>query len=192
MASALNPDGPGEQMLVKMLANRESLTHGHGEQKAEPSPGRRVPSMNRPFMQGEEDPEGDSEPPPEGDDNTGAPAAAVFTEVGNTQTPTGQRVLLEFKDLLNLPLPLEPVPDLIGLRQALLHEFPHAAEVCDAILRDLVGRSHVAIRPVLLIGPPGCGKTTFAMRLAELLDLPTEVYACGGVADAAFAGTARR
>ncbi|MBB5693577.1 AAA family ATPase [Muricoccus pecuniae] len=192
LASALDPDGPGEQMLLKMLTNREALLQKDGHQEADPHRRRRAPSMIRPFMPVEDEPEEDGEPHAEVDAETGALAAVVFTEVGNTQTPAGQRVLLEFRDLLNLPLPLEPVPDSAGLREALLHEFPHAAEVCDAILQDLVGRSHVAFRPVLLVGPPGCGKTTFAMRLAELLDLPMEVYGCGGVSDAALAGTARR
>ncbi|WP_161993794.1 AAA family ATPase [Muricoccus nepalensis] len=191
LPSALGPDGPGEQMLVKMLTNREALLRQSRGQEADPPRGRRAPSMIRPFMQEEDEPE-DGEPPTEADAEADAPTAVVFTEVGSAQTPAGQRVLLEFKDLLNLPLPLEPVPDLADLRKALLYEFPHAAVVCDAILQDFVGRSHVALRPVLLVGPPGCGKTTFAMRLAELLDLPMEVYGCGGVSDSAFAGTARQ
>jgi MoxR-like ATPase len=54
------------------------------------------------------------------------------------------------------------------------------------ILRDLVARDFIAMRPTVLVGPPGCGKTTFAQRLGELLGLPFETYPCASVNDSSF------
>jgi hypothetical protein len=90
------------------------------------------------------------------------------------------------------PLDLVPVPDLVPLRTDLVAEFPYAAEVIDAVLGDLAGHRSIRMRPVLLLGPPGCGKSRLARRLFELLGLPAITYPCGGVSDSAFAGTARR
>jgi ATP-dependent Lon protease len=64
--------------------------------------------------------------------------------------------------------------------------------VIDAVLGDLAGRRSIRMRPVLLVGPPGCGKSRLARHLFERLGLPAITFPCGGVSDSAFAGTARR
>ena len=48
------------------------------------------------------------------------------------------------------------------------------------------------MRPTVLVDPPGCGKTTFAQRLGELLELPLETYPGGAINESSLAGTARR
>jgi len=90
------------------------------------------------------------------------------------------------------PLDLIPVPELAPLRADLVAEFPYATKVIDAVLGDLAGRRSIRMKPILLVGPPGCGKSRLARRLFDLLDLPTVTFPCGGVSDSAFAGTARR
>lgn len=101
-------------------------------------------------------------------------------------------VARDFEAVDGEPLDLVPVPDLVPLRTDLVAEFPHAAEVIDAVLGDLAGRRSIRMRPVLLVGSPGCGKSRLGRRLFELLDLPAITYPCGGISDSAFAGTARR
>ncbi|WP_082012354.1 AAA family ATPase [Belnapia sp. F-4-1] len=187
--------GPGEHMVEKMLANRSALLGSSSTPKSADQPARRSDTA-QPFVQHEyseeEEPEENASSDERSLESLDAPAAVVFTAVGNPQTSGGQNLLRDFKELLGTPLPLAPVPNLIELRRSLLTEFPYADRVCNAILADLVGRPHVALTPVVLVGPPGCGKTSFAVRLTQLLGLPFEVFGCGGVADAAFAGTARR
>ena len=48
------------------------------------------------------------------------------------------------------------------------------------------------LRPTVLLGPPGCGKSRFARRLAEELGAPYELIPCGGMSDSALGGTPRR
>ncbi len=68
--------------------------------------------------------------------------------------------------MLGQPMPLSETGDLPARRSALLAEFPYAANVVDFVLSDLVSKPTVQIRPVLLTGSPGNGKTHFARRLA--------------------------
>lgn len=62
---------------------------------------------------------------------------------------------------------------LYGLRQ----EFPWAMEACQKIegmaeMAVSVGQPLFQLPPLLLVGPPGCGKTRFAERLAQLAGVP--------------------
>jgi hypothetical protein len=88
--------------------------------------------------------------------------------------------------------PLVRVPDLATAREILVAEFPYAADIVDAVLRDLVGRPHVVVRPLLLVGSPGSGKTRFARRLAEVLGLGWQVHGCGGASDSTILSTSRQ
>jgi hypothetical protein len=116
----------------------------------------------------------------------------IFTSIGNDSTSEGKRVVKEFEKLLNTALPLPPVPDLARVRERLVEEFPYAIAVIDDLLNRLVGRDHVHIRPTVLVGRPGCGKTRLARRLCEELAVPFELVSCGGLSDSAIGGTARR
>lgn len=87
--------------------------------------------------------------------------------------------------------PLGRVGDLVAARAELVAEFPYAEGIVDAVLRDLAGRPHVYVRPVLLVGPPGSGKTRLARRLAAVLGLGFQVYSASGSSDASFLSTSR-
>jgi hypothetical protein len=113
-------------------------------------------------------------------ENIESSGVVVLAGVGNSQSPDGRRVAAEFKAILGKRLPLTPTPDLTDAHRRLLAEFPHAGQVIKTILQPLSGRQHVALPPTALIGLPGCGKTTFAIRLAELLMPPFETIPCGG------------
>ena len=116
----------------------------------------------------------------------------VLREVGNASVSQGKQVEREFKNIVGRPLSIPSVPDLLSVRAALVAEFPHASPVVDQFLRELVGRSHIQLRPTILLGQPGSGKSRFARRLTEELGAPFEVVPCGGISDGSLGGTPRR
>lgn len=80
---------------------------------------------------------------------------------------------------------------------ALQAEFPWADQAVDRVgkllrIRSLFGSPDLSVPPILLVGPPGCGKSRFARRMAELLCLPFQPIAIGGTTDGkALIGTSR-
>ena len=80
-----------------------------------------------------------------------------------------KEIMTPLQSVINVALPLAKAPPLHEARQELLREFPYAADVIDFALADLVGRATVHLRPLLLVGEPGGGKSRFAQRLAEVL-----------------------
>ncbi len=73
-----------------------------------------------------------------------------------------------------LPVMEWPSPD---VWRSLRQEFPWALEACQAIemmaeLATFVGQATFRLPPILLVGPPGSGKTRLAQRLAALSGVP--------------------
>jgi ATP-dependent Lon protease len=108
------------------------------------------------------------------------------------KNPKMREVVTPLKAAINVALPLMPVPRLHDVRKQLLFEFPYAADVIDFALADLVGRRTVKLRPIVIWGEPGGGKSRFAHRLAEILNVgwwQTDASRSDG---AVFAGTDKR
>jgi hypothetical protein len=126
--------------------------------------------------------------------NIGSPTSVVVLKaVGGTATSwTDREVKRAVADILNKPLPLVAPPDVTAARQTLLDEFPYASVAIDAILSDLAGAQFVCIRPTLLAGPAGCGKSRLARRIGETTGLYVHRYDGAGASDNAWGGTARR
>lgn len=95
------------------------------------------------------------------------------------------------------PVPTVPPADVDQLTRALLQEFPWADAAIRWIEADLrlsayVGARSFAVRPIVVTGKPGCGKTRFARRLAELAGVPFGVISAAGSTDnRAMKGTSR-
>lgn len=66
---------------------------------------------------------------------------------------------------------------------------PHVVPAIQTLLNDLAPREVIRLRPTILVGPPGCGKTTLARAVCKQLGLPTVVYPAAGVADGTFGGS---
>lgn len=90
-------------------------------------------------------------------------------------------------------MPLTAAPDPAAFVERLRALFPWAGTVIDAYAGDLVGAPYAALRPRILLGPPGCGKTAFARAVLEAAGLDVTLFGAAGTMDGgAFAGTSRQ
>ncbi|CAA9232480.1 MAG: hypothetical protein AVDCRST_MAG08-1192 [uncultured Acetobacteraceae bacterium] len=112
--------------------------------------------------------------------------------------PPNDRAEWQSYQALSAPVPLRSVPRDSGKRLAALAETaPAFAAPIAEIRRTLAlaahaGRPSPRLRPILLVGAPGIGKTWFARRLAQALDLPFAGLNLGGATDnRCLQGTAR-
>jgi ATP-dependent Lon protease len=103
-----------------------------------------------------------------------------------------RELVTPFKGVISTVLPLLPVPALHKVRAQLLFEFPYAETVIDFVLADLVGRRTLRLRPLLLVGDAGGGKSRFARRLGETLGLGVWRTDASRSDGAAFGGTDKR
>lgn len=101
---------------------------------------------------------------------------------------------------LQQPVPVGRMPDPARLTQilgSLEQEFPWAEQVLAELGRSmttasLLGAPELMLPPMLLVGPPGGGKSRFVRRLGELFQLPFMPLAIGGSSDSKLLlGTAR-
>jgi hypothetical protein len=89
---------------------------------------------------------------------------------------------------LETPLSLRRARSANSLATSLLAEFPWAEDLIDRLRADLVlserlGRGHFQLRPTLIVGAPGSGKSRFAARLLDLTGVPGTVLSASGATD---------
>jgi len=111
---------------------------------------------------------------------------------GTTGTSSGKDAVREFKAISGQRLPLVLAQDLARVRTVLRDEFPHLHAAIDVLLTGLIEGEPIRLRPTLLVGAPGGGKSRLARRLAETLQLPLHRFDGSGSSDNAFGGTPRR
>jgi len=98
----------------------------------------------------------------------------------------------EYGSMAGVAMALAETPDLYDAAMALVAEMPWARDIIEVILMDCVGSPASRIRPTLLVGRPGCGKTRLARRIGEVLDLQPTIVPAAGAADSTFGGTSRQ
>ena len=93
---------------------------------------------------------------------------------------------------INTALPLVAVLDLRKAHAQLMFEFPYAERIIDTVLNDLVGRETIRIKPSILVGEPGGGKSRFVRRLGDVLGLGVWRTDASRSDGAIFGGTDKR
>ena len=107
-----------------------------------------------------------------------------------------RRSLERFRPLLR-PLPLVTWPQSLSWAKMLRQEFPWMEAAIGALERQQVlaqrlGADSLRLRPLLLLGPAGTGKTRFLRRLGETMGAPTLFVPLAGANDnMLLKGTAR-
>jgi hypothetical protein len=110
--------------------------------------------------------------------------------------PHGDKRRFEWVKPLTSPLRLAPVPQSLDKVSRLNEEMPNFSTAVRGVVADLALRRDTAadflrLRPLLLVGPPGIGKTRFARILAEKLGLAFGSMSLEGLSDnRGLAGTA--
>lgn len=121
----------------------------------------------------------------------GSNEISIVPGVIPTSSDRAERDYLRQFEVLRRPLKFRTLPSLeslYALRKTLIGEFPWAKEPISLVMSDLFARRrHGVVRlgmaPVLLVGPPGSGKTRFAQRLSELIDTPNTMINLSGMSD---------
>lgn len=98
-----------------------------------------------------------------------------------------------YKEMVGERIPLVVAKDVAGIRAQLHREYLHAVTAVDILMRDLREGQPVRMKPAILVGSPGCGKSRLIRRLGDLLGVGTYRFDGGSSQDGVgYGGTPRR
>ncbi len=97
-----------------------------------------------------------------------------------------------FENAIGVRFPLIRVPELASVQQLLIGKFPYAEHAVTRVLTDLTTKQFVHFAPILLVGPPGSGKSTFVRVLSEQLKVGLMRVDGANDNSSCFSGTERR
>lgn len=114
----------------------------------------------------------------------------VCEELGDPKTNDAQKLHRAYGDLIGQPtLVRQPNVDFKAIADSLNSKFPWASDAVELVLGEIAlkqvygdPRLSSVLKPFLLVGQPGSGKTKFATELSQILGLPMDILS-GGVAD---------
>ncbi|WP_456717862.1 MULTISPECIES: AAA family ATPase [unclassified Bradyrhizobium] len=144
------------------------------------------------------DDEGALEDPSAPEEATTRLGRTVLSAIGDPASKDGLDITRRYRSIISHNIPYAgALPKPGAISAAIRAEWPWAADLARFLEGrvELMRRAHsafVRLPPVLLLGDTGSGKTTIATALADLLDVPMTMVACGGVSDSGgLAATAR-
>jgi hypothetical protein len=108
-------------------------------------------------------------------------------EIGDIKSEKGKELAIQFNSLLR-PVPLVGQTHEETVKSVLDSEYPWASELIDEVADYLAlsrrsNRNFFWLRPTLLVGEPGIGKTRFARRIAEICGVPHRTISAAGSSD---------
>ncbi|OBR39214.1 hypothetical protein A9199_12125 [Donghicola sp. JL3646] len=114
----------------------------------------------------------------------------VCEALGDPKTHDAQKLHRAYGDLIGNPtLVRQPNVDFRVIADILKSKFPWATDAVELVLGEIAlkqvygdPRLSSVLKPFLLVGQPGSGKTKFATELSQILGLPMDILS-GGVAD---------
>ena len=120
----------------------------------------------------------------------GSTHRVINTEIPKS-TDRGDNQYLQRYAELQKPVAMTGLPDIARLRQIeqqLHSEFPWAQKAVETVIGELMARKQYGVltlgfAPLLLVGLPASGKSYFARRLGELLQIPNTVINMAGMTD---------
>jgi hypothetical protein len=113
----------------------------------------------------------------------------VAKVIGDRNSREGREVVARYGHIIGKPLPYRGAlidPDRI--HRELLAQFPWAENTIRYISGQMsllrsAAQSHFFLPPLMLVGPPGCGKTTLLERLCKIIGAASQTLPCGGTSD---------
>ena len=106
--------------------------------------------------------------------------------------PTFKDMDMGVRAIIGKPLPLIVTRKLSEAREELSARHPHAAAIIQSLLSEMPEGRPFRLRPTLLLGAPGVGKSLLARDLFDALGIPFALLDAGTCMDHAITGSARR
>ncbi|MEO9789254.1 MAG: AAA family ATPase [Aurantimonas coralicida] len=120
----------------------------------------------------------------------GPSARVLSSPIATPKTQATKSLWTACEKIVNADVPLQTVYN--DPTPALLEEWPHAGDVVRRLLAGISVGDVIKIRPTLLVGAPGTGKTSLLQAIAAMLDVPHFVFPCASSGDNSFGGTPAR
>lgn len=121
---------------------------------------------------------------------TGPSARVLSSPIATPKTHATKALWTACEKIANADLPLRTVYN--DPTEALVAEWPHAGDVVRRLLMGIRVGDVIKLRPTLLVGAPGTGKTSLLQAIAAMLDTPHFVFPCASSGDNSFGGTPAR
>lgn len=126
--------------------------------------------------------------------NAGSPPAqkrhevVVIPPLAEASGRDRKNIREQFKATSGVPLPLITRGGVGSHYAALANRWPHLDDEIEQILMDLSVQDPIWIRPTILVGGTGTGKSSLARGIGKQLGLPTTFFNAAGVSDGMFGG----